>query len=132
LHRNSHVLPDITLPRINLGCGITVLDVVRVGGHVAAVSWSLYDHTIEYTTQSRRILEFLEPKRQTVSIRAVLTPPRQLDHLPDDSLQPEFEKRAIVNVEQPVRDMNAEIRVDPDQVGVESGHDGSSSTAAHF
>jgi hypothetical protein len=42
-----------------------------------------------------------------------------LDHLPDDPLQPEFEKRAIVDFEQPVRDMDAEIWVDPDQVGVE-------------
>jgi hypothetical protein len=36
------------------------------------------------------------------------------------SLSPEFEERAIVNVEQTVRDMDAEIRVDPDQMGIES------------
>ena len=49
----------------------------------------------------------------------ILTPPRQSNHLPDDPLQPEFEKRAIMDFEQPVRDMDAEIGVDPDQVGVE-------------
>jgi hypothetical protein len=36
-----------------------------------------------------------------------------LNHLPDDSLKPEFEESAIMDFEQPVRDMDAEIRVDP-------------------
>jgi hypothetical protein len=49
----------------------------------------------------------------------ILTPSRQLDHLPYDPLQPEFQERAIVNFEQPIRDVNSEIGVDPDQVGVE-------------
>jgi hypothetical protein len=36
-----------------------------------------------------------------------------LDHLLGE---PEFEKRTIVDFEQAVRDMDAEIRVDPDQL----------------
>jgi len=67
------------------------------------------------------ILELLEPKRQPVPIRTILTPPRRLNHLPDDSLKPEFEERAIMDFEQPVRDVNSVIRVHADQVGVESG-----------
>jgi hypothetical protein len=43
-----------------------------------------------------------------------------LDHLPDDPLQPEFEERAIVDLEQPVRGVNSVIGIDTDQVGVES------------
>jgi hypothetical protein len=50
----------------------------------------------------------------------ILTPPWQLDHLPDDPFKPEFEKRAVMDFEQPVGDVDAEIRLDPDQVGVES------------
>ena len=62
--------------------------------------------------------ELLEPERQSVAIRTILTPPQQLDHLPGDSFQPEFEKRAIMDFEQPVRDVNSVIRVDADQVGL--------------
>ena len=51
----------------------------------------------------------------------ILTPPRQSNHLPDDPLQPEFEKRAIMDFEQPIGYVNSVIRVDADQVGVE-GH----------
>jgi hypothetical protein len=43
-----------------------------------------------------------------------------LDHLPGNPLQPEFEKRTVADFEQPVGNMDAEIGVDPDQVGVES------------
>jgi hypothetical protein len=67
------------------------------------------------------ILELLEPKRQPVPIRTILTPPPRLNHLPDDPLKPEFEESAIMDFEQPVRDVNSVIRVDPDQVGVEGG-----------
>ena len=35
------------------------------------------------------------------------------------SLEAEFEERAIMNLEQPARDVDAEIRIDPDQLGVE-------------
>jgi hypothetical protein len=61
----------------------------------------------------------LEPNRQPVTIGKILIPPRPVDHLPDDPFEPEFEKRAIVDFEQPVRDVDAEIGVDPDQVGIE-------------
>ena len=46
-------------------------------------------------------------------------PPWLVDHLPDDPFKPEFEKRAIVDFEQPVGDVDAEIGVDPDQIGIE-------------
>ena len=52
-------------------------------------------------------------------IRVILAPPRQLDHLPDDSFQSEFDKRAVMDFEQPIRHMDAEIRVDTDQVSIE-------------
>jgi hypothetical protein len=68
---------------------------------------------------SCRLLELLETNRQPVTIGKILIPPRPVDHLPDDPLEPEFEKRAIVDFEQPVRDVNAEIGVDPDQIGIE-------------
>jgi hypothetical protein len=42
-----------------------------------------------------------------------------LDQLPDYPLKPEFEKRTIMGFEQPVRDMDAVIWVDPNQVGIE-------------
>jgi len=67
------------------------------------------------------ILELLEPKRQPVPIRTILTPPPRLNHLPDDSLKPEFEESAIMDFEQRVGDVNSVIRVDADQAGVE-GH----------
>jgi len=67
------------------------------------------------------ILELLEPKRQPVPIRTILTPPPRLNHLPDDSLKPEFEESAIMDFEQRVGDVNSVIRVDADQVGVEGG-----------
>ena len=35
------------------------------------------------------------------------------------ALETKFEKRAIVDFEQPVRDVDAEIGVDPDQIGIE-------------
>ena len=65
------------------------------------------------------LFDLLEPKCQPVSIGAILTPPRRLDHLPDDPLQLKFEKRAIMDFEQPIGDVNSEIRVNPDQVSVE-------------
>jgi hypothetical protein len=42
-----------------------------------------------------------------------------LDHLPDDPFEAEFEKRAIMDFEQPIGDVNSVIGVDADQVGVE-------------
>jgi hypothetical protein len=49
----------------------------------------------------------------------ILTPPRQSNHLPDDPLQPEFEKRDIMDFEQPIGDVNSVIGVDADQVSIE-------------
>jgi hypothetical protein len=63
-------------------------------------------------------LELLEPDSQPV-IGTILTPSRQLDYLPDDPLKAEVEERAIMDFEQPTRDVNSLIRVDADQVGVE-------------
>ena len=60
------------------------------------------------------ILELLEPKRQPVPIGTILTPPPRLNHLPDDPLKPEFEKRAIMDFEQPVGDVNSVAWVDAD------------------
>jgi hypothetical protein len=68
-----------------------------------------------------QLLELLEPAGQAVSIRVIFLPPRQLDHLPSDPFEAEFEERPIMNFEQAVGDMDSEIRVDPDQVGVEGG-----------
>ena len=63
----------------------------------------------------------LEPDSQPVAIRTILKPSRRLDHLPDDPLEAEFEKRAVTDFEQPIRDVNSVIKVDADQVGVEGG-----------
>jgi hypothetical protein len=64
-------------------------------------------------------LELLEPKCQPVSIRAILIRPRPFDQSFGNPLQPESEEWPVMNFEQPARDMDAEIRVDPDQVGIE-------------
>jgi hypothetical protein len=70
---------------------------------------------------SRRFLELLEPDRQSVTIRAILTPSRPANQCANDPLQTEFEKWTIVDFEQPIRDMDAEIGVNPDQVSIEGG-----------
>jgi hypothetical protein len=61
----------------------------------------------------------LEPYRQPVTIGTILTPPRQLDQCPSDRLQPKFEERAVMDFEQPIGDVDSEIRVDPDQANIE-------------
>ena len=63
-----------------------------------------------------RLLELLEPERQSVPVGAILTPPRQLDLLPDDLFQTEFEKRTIMDFEQPVSDVDAGQRRSGDMV----------------
>jgi hypothetical protein len=60
----------------------------------------------------------LEPNRQPVPIGKILISPR-VDHLPNDPFEPEFEKRASVDFEQPVRDVDAEIGINPEQIGIE-------------
>jgi hypothetical protein len=64
-------------------------------------------------------LELLEPNRQSVPIGTILCPPRRLDHLPGNPFKPEFEKRPTVDFQEPIRDVNSVIGVDPDQVGIE-------------
>jgi hypothetical protein len=61
----------------------------------------------------------LEPNREPVPIGMILKPSRPAYQRPGDTLQPEFEKRPVVDFEQPVRDVNSVIGVDTDQVGIE-------------
>jgi hypothetical protein len=63
----------------------------------------------------------LKPQRQPIAIRTILKPSRPVDQCSGDPLKAEFEKRAIMDFEQPIRDVNSEIGVDPDQMGVEGG-----------
>jgi hypothetical protein len=59
-----------------------------------------------------RLLELLEPERQSVPVWAILTPPRQLDLLPN-----EFEKRTIMGLERVAANQDPPyhlIGVDPD------------------
>ena len=69
---------------------------------------------------SRHRLEALEAQRQTVAIRAVLDPTRQVYDPAVEPLQG-FEHRAIFLPEQPLGNMQPIVRVDPDQMGVECG-----------
>src|SRR4051794_29636738 len=70
---------------------------------------------IEIETMPRSRIT-LETNRQPVAIGTVLKPSRPVDCPSCDPLETKFEKRAIVDFEQPVRDVDAEIRVDPDLV----------------
>jgi hypothetical protein len=60
-----------------------------------------------------------EPNYQPVPIRPILSPPRQLNRIAGDSLQPKFEKPPIADFEQPIGDVDTEIRIDSDQVSIE-------------
>ena len=62
----------------------------------------------------RSLFEFLEPYGQPVPIWTILAPPPQLDHLPGDPFSPSSRKRTIVDFEQTLTDVDAEIRVDAD------------------
>jgi hypothetical protein len=70
---------------------------------------------------SRSLLELLEPSRQSIPIRAIFTASRQLDQLPDDSRKAKFEKRAVMDFEQPIGDVNSIVGVNADEVGIEGG-----------
>ena len=59
------------------------------------------------TIESIRPLKLLEPNRQLVADRPVLDPVRPIDHRSGNSLQPEFQKRAVMDFEQPVGDVNS-------------------------
>jgi hypothetical protein len=61
--------------------------------------------------------ELLEPDSQPVPVRTILNSPRQLNRCSGDALEAEFEKPATMDFEQPIRDMDAEIRIDADQMG---------------
>jgi len=65
--------------------------------------------------ETMRPFKLLEPNRQPVVVRPILVPVRPIDQRSGDSLQSEFEKRAIMNFEQPVGDVNSVLRVDADQ-----------------
>ena len=64
-------------------------------------------------------LELLEPQGQPIAIWTILNPSRPFDQCSGDPLQAEFERRPITDFEQPVGDVDSEIRVDPDQVSIE-------------
>ena len=46
-------------------------------------------------------------------------PSRPVDQCSGDPLEAKFEKRTIMDFEQPVGDVNSVIGVDPDQMGIE-------------
>jgi hypothetical protein len=71
---------------------------------------------IETTVRSADLcsfLELLEPKRQTVPIRTILKPSWSVDQCPGDALETEFQKRPVVNFEQPIGHVNSVIGVVP-------------------
>jgi hypothetical protein len=65
--------------------------------------------------------ELLKPERQPALVRAILSSPWQLDQSARHCLEPLSKERTIMEFEQPVGDVDTEIRVDPDQLGVEGG-----------
>ena len=68
----------------------------------------------------RRRLETLEANRKPIPIRPVLSPVRQMEGFAIYLLEG-FEHRAVVLVEQSVRDMQSIVGIDPDQMGIEGG-----------
>jgi hypothetical protein len=77
---------------------------------------------IEMTVRSAELCgspELLEPDRQPVAIGTILKPSRPVDQCSGDPLKAEFKKRAVMYFQEPIRHMDAEIGVDPDQVGIE-------------
>jgi hypothetical protein len=61
----------------------------------------------------------LETNRQAIAIGTVLKPSRPVDRPSCDPLETEFEKRTIMDFEQPIRAWMRKIRVDPDLVSIE-------------
>ena len=68
----------------------------------------------------RHRLETLEANRKPIPIRPVLSPVRQMEGFAIYLLEG-FEHRAVVLVEQSVRDMQSIVGIDPDQIGIEGG-----------
>ena len=56
---------------------------------------------------------------QPIPIRPILRSPRQLDPCAGDPLEADFEERAVMDFKQSISDMNPEIDIDADQVGIE-------------
>src|SRR5262249_6010958 len=71
--------------------------------------------------RSRDPLELLEANGEPFAIGAILDPVRQTDRGSGNPFEAEFKERTVVYVEQAVGDMNPEIRVDADQIGIERG-----------
>ena len=64
-------------------------------------------------------LELLETNRQPIAVRTILKPSRPIDQSSGDPLEAEFEKRPIMDFEQPIGDVDSVIGVDADQVAIE-------------
>ena len=60
-----------------------------------------------------------EGDAKCLPIRAIFPPPWRLEHLPDDPLKAEFEKRAVMDFQEPIGHVNSVIAVDPDQMSIE-------------
>jgi len=57
-----------------------------------------------------------QPECQPVPVGMILSPPGQTDQSTGYRFERLFEERPVVEIEQPVRVTNAEIRVDPDRL----------------
>ena len=71
------------------------------------------------STELCGFLELLEPNRQPLAVRTILKPSRPVDQVSGDPLQPEFEKRAVMDFQEPIGHVNSVIAVDPDQMSIE-------------
>ena len=60
----------------------------------------------------------LESQSQSFAVRLIHGSQRQADRATIDPLETEFEEGAVVDIEQALGDVNSEIRVYADQVGV--------------
>jgi hypothetical protein len=74
---------------------------------------------VPFAPEYRSFLELLKPKRQSLTIRAILTPPRQPDHLPDDRFSPSS-RNGPSWISSNRSDNDAEIWGDPDQIGIKA------------
>jgi hypothetical protein len=61
----------------------------------------------------------LEPYRQPLPVGTILHPFWHLDMRAVNPLEAQFEKRAVVDIKQPVGDVNTVIGINADQVSVE-------------
>jgi hypothetical protein len=63
------------------------------------------------------VLELLEPKGQPIPIRPIGPSSFRHDLGAPDALRAEFQERPFTDIEQPISDVDAEVGIDPDQVG---------------